>query len=145
MSTWLDRLPTPERQRLREKLRSPAEYEKLRERVKGPEDLEREMEKNEYMADLQFALETEPAVEQALKEQILDDLRERGAEEIVEGDTAALQKIESGKFDVRVVTNRETQQEQIVLVPEGTVAERFPLQVTISEQYAAAMARDMQA
>ena len=68
--SWLDRIPSNERQRIREKLHlSEAEYARLREKVKGPEDLEREMDRNELLAELKFQMESEPKLAEALRAQ----------------------------------------------------------------------------
>ena len=55
-SSWLDRIPSREREKIRKRLRSPEEYERLREKVKGPEDLEREMERNAEFAEARLTL-----------------------------------------------------------------------------------------
>lgn len=138
---WIDRLPSNERRKLRKRMRSPEEYERLRERVKGPEDLEREMEKNEALAELKFAMETEPQVKERLKEAIERDLREHGPESIVEGadlSPGMLEALDSGAFDVRVDTDKDSGQEHMVLLPEGNVAEKIPLQQNVTERYSAA-------
>jgi len=121
MSSWLDILPSSERAKIRQKLRSPEEYERLREKVKGPEDLEREMKWNEAMAELSFAIETEPTIKEALKNQIEKDLREEG--------------VEVGDFDILVEENPETNQDQLMMVPEGNVGEKIPVKKSLSEQY----------
>jgi len=139
--SWFDSLPSHEKQRLRKRMRSPEEYEKLRERVKGPEDLEREMAKNELLAELKFALETEPHVQEELKKEIEKDLREQGPEEMLEsGDLSpeAQEALASGAFEVGIETNPDTGNEQIVLRPEGNVAEKVSLQQSVSEQYTVA-------
>ncbi|KKW37263.1 hypothetical protein A2454_04095 [Candidatus Peribacteria bacterium RIFOXYC2_FULL_55_14] len=137
---WFDRLPSREKERLRKRLRSPGEYERLRERVKGPEDLEREMEKNELLAELKFALETEPKIQEELRKEIEKDLREQGAEQILEAGnlTPKVQDaLASGAFTVGIDVNPSSGNEQIVLQPEGNVAEKIPLQKSVSEQYTA--------
>ena len=138
--SWFDRLPSHEKERLRKRLRSPEEYERLRERVKGPEDLEREMKKNELLAEVKFALETEPQIQEELRKEIEKDLRERGAEQILEVrnlTSQAQDALASGAFAVRIDVNPSSGSEQIVLLPEGNVAEKIPLQKSVSEQYTA--------
>lgn len=138
--SWFDRLPSHEKQRLRKRMRSPEEYEKLRERVKGPEDLEREMAQNELLAELKFALETEPHIQEELKKEIEKDLREQGPEQMLEsGDLSpeAQEAIASGSFEVGIETNSDTGHEQMVLRPEGSVAEKVSLQQSVSDQYTA--------
>lgn len=134
--SWLDLLPSSEKSKVRKKLRSPETYEKLREKVKGPEALEQEMEKNEAMAELKFALETEPAVQEKLQQQIEHDVKEEGIENLVDIATAspdALQAIEAGNFTIAVESTDE--QEQIVLYPEGNVQEKLPLQTHFSDRF----------
>jgi len=123
-------------------MRSPEEYERLRERVKGPEDLEREMAKNELLAELKFAMETEPRVNEELKKDIEHDLKEKGIEQVLKTadmSPEAIQSLESGSFAVRIETDAEGS-EQMVLQPEGNVSEKIPLQRSVTEQYAAGFA-----
>jgi len=135
--SWLDGIPSHEREKIRRRLRSPEEYEKLRDKVKGPEDLEKEMEKNEAMAELRFALETEPAIHDALKTKIESDIREQGIENIVEKLDAvdAQKQIEQGKFRVTVSAHPTSHHDQLSVMPEGTVQEKIPLKTQISDQY----------
>ena len=138
MDSWLDRLPSNERQKIRERLRSPEEYERLREKVKGPADLEREMERNERMAEFTFAIEAEPKLKKALKEQVRDDLREHGAETVVEAKALPKQAraaLEAGKFSLAVKANKVTHEDQLMVIPEGAVQEALPANPTFSEQY----------
>ena len=128
MAQWLDRLPSPERAKIRARCRSPEAYEKLRECVKGPEDLERELEKNSKLAELKFAMETEPALKQELKESIQEDIKEHGVE-------AVLEKSFEGDFDIAIDTNPETNQDQLVVLPEGSVSEKIPITPAFNEKY----------
>lgn len=137
---WFDRLPLHEKNRLRKRMRSPEEYERLRERVKGPEDLEREMAKNELLAELKFALETEPRIQEELRREIEKDVRERGLEQILESSYLSPEVGEvlaRGAFEVGIEAHPDTGHEQIVLKPEGNVSENIPLRKTVSEQYTA--------
>jgi len=136
MSTWLDQLPSNERARIRARLRSPEAYEKLREKVKGPEDMEQEMEKNEALAELSFALETEPVVKDALKTQIEKDIAEQGVEAVFgEVSPDRIYLLEQGKFEIDVDASADSAQEQLVVIPEGTVNEKIPLTQNMSEKY----------
>ncbi|MDD4627779.1 MAG: hypothetical protein PHE68_00090 [Candidatus Peribacteraceae bacterium] len=144
--SWLDHIPSHERQRILKRLRSPEEYEKLREKVKGPEDLEREMERNERMAELKFAMETEPKLKSALKEQVVEDIQEHGLEEVVE--TSALPKearsaLEARKFTLTIDANKVTHEDQIMVVPEGNVQEAVPVKPTFSDRYVGQFSRDV--
>ncbi len=130
MSTWLDQLPSNERAKIRARLRSPEAYEKLREKVKGPEDLERDMEKNEALAELKFALETEPKAKNALKAQIEKDIAEQGIESMLgEVNPEFVYALEQGNFDVAVDSD------QVVVIPEGVVAEKLPVSQKVSDTY----------
>lgn len=123
-------------------MRSPEEYERLRERVKGPEDLEQDMDRNELLADLKFALETEPRVEEELRKEIEKDLREQGLDAMLATANVppeAQRALLSGAFEVCVDADASGT-EQIVLQPEGNVAEKIPLLQSVTEQYSAAFA-----
>lgn len=135
--SWLDHIPSHERQRILKRLRSPEEYEKLREKVKGPEDLEREMERNERMAELAFAMETEPKLKSALAEQIKEDIREHGLDAVLDRELPmdAKASVEAGKFALAIKANPVTHEDQITVVPEGNVQEAVPVKTVFSEQY----------
>lgn len=136
--SWLDRIPSQERQRIRERLRSPAEYARLREKVKGPEDLEREMDRNELLAELKFAMETEPKLAEALRAQVQEDIRQHGLPSVLESlhlSSGLMQALEKGDFALSVQPDTKTQVDQLVLVPEGKVAEAVPVSQKFSEQY----------
>lgn len=138
MSSWLDRIPSHERQRIRERLRSPEEYERLREQVKGPEDLEREMERNELLAELRFAMEAEPKLAEALRAQVQEDIRLHGLPSVLRTlhlPDALTQALEKGDFTISVAPDAKTNLDQLVLVPEGKVAEALPVAQQFSEQY----------
>lgn len=139
MSTWLDLMPSSERQKLRElKKHSPEEYERLRERVKSVEQISEEMSHNEQMAELSFALSAEPGLKEALMKQVQEDLQEQGIEGVLESSNISEEdraKLDQGAFDVRVDAHPETQQDQIVLVPEGNVQEKIPISSSLGEQY----------
>jgi hypothetical protein len=143
--SWLDRLSTPERQRILKRLRSPEEYERLREKVKGPEDLEREMERNERMAELKFAMETEPKLKKALAEQIKEDMKEHGLEAVVDSEVPMEAKaaLEAGKFAVVIDANAVTHEDQIMVVPEGNVQEAVPVKPAFSNRYLGQFARNV--
>lgn len=141
--SWLDHIPQHERERIRKRMRSPEAYAALRENVKGPEDLEREMKKNEMMAELRFGIESEPALKDALKKQVEKDLREQGAEAVLEHrpsvETNAL--LESGKFQISVEAHPKTHIDQLIVVPEGNVQEKLPIKPSLSDRYVAQFAK----
>jgi len=136
--SWLDRLASGERQKILKRLRSPEEYERLREKVKGPEDLEKEMRRNERMAELAFAIESEPQLKNALKEQVQEDMAEHGIEDIVETDALspeAKASLEKGKFSLAIEADKKTHEDQLMVIPEGAPTEALPVKPTFSEQY----------
>lgn len=139
--SWFDRLPSLERQRIRERFRlSESEYEKLREKVKGPRELAEELERNERMAELKFAMETEPKVRSALKAQVREDIGKHGLEAVVEAralSREAKASIEEGRFSIAIEANKSTNEDQLMVVLEGKVAETVPLAPAFSEQYLA--------
>jgi len=136
--SYLDHIPSAEREKIRKRMRSPEAYEKLREKVKGPEDLEREMEKNEKMAEAGFALESDPKVQEAMRKQVEKDVREQGIEEVLEQvpNNADVKKaIERGKFRLTVSAHPSTHHDQMMVVPEGNVQEQIPVKQMFSETY----------
>ena len=139
MSSFLDQLPGSERESIRKRMRSPEAYERLREKVKGPEDLEREMEKSERMAELHFALESDPVLKERLQSRLEHDLHEHGAETVLErGDASSeiMHAIGEGKFTVAVAQHPEAHDDVLVVIPEGTVQEKIPVRRLFSERYA---------
>jgi hypothetical protein len=138
--SYLDHIPSQERQKIRKRMRSAEEYERLREKVKGPEDLEREMEKNERMAEVRFSLESDPSYAERAKMRVENDLREKGMERVLERvpqDTDVKKAIERGHFKLMVSSHPVTHEDQLVVVPEGKVQEKLPVTPSLSEQYAA--------
>jgi len=139
MSSWLDLMPSYERQKLRElKKRSPEEYAKLREKIKSVEQITEEMKKNEQLAELSFALEMEPKLKEALKQQVESDIMEQGIDSVLflpEGLSEKVQAALKEGFDISVDTNPETQKDQILVHPEGNVNEKIPINFSLSEQY----------
>ncbi len=137
--SWLDHLPAHERERIREKYKmSAAAYEKLREKVKGPEDLAQEMIWNERMAQLKFGMDSEPALKQALKKQIERDIAEQGVEAVLENfDLSSDMKtaIEHGKFTIAVDSPMNHTNDQLVVCPEGNVAEKIPVNLSLTQTY----------
>ena len=129
---WLDMLPSSERQKIKEKYKmSAAAYEKLRQKIKGPEDIEREMQGNEKMAQMKFALETEPEIKKALQEQLQKDIGEHGIEGVLESTEVSdmmRQQIKSGQF-VLVVD------ESLSVAPEGNISETLPVKKALVESY----------
>lgn len=137
-SSWLDQLPSLERQRIRERLRSPAEYERLRDKVRGPEDLERELKHMERLAETKFRLETDPAFREALKERLKEDIAEQGIENILENADItpdARLAVETGKFNITIEENPRTHEDEMVVIPEGIVREALPIKLSLSERY----------
>lgn len=139
MSSWLDILPSNERQKIREKYKmSAAAYEKLREKVKGPEELQEELNRNEIMAQLKFDLETQPEMKEALKKQLEQDLKEQGIEAMLKNPDISAelrQQLESGAFEVTVASPSEKEPDQLVVVPEGNISERAALSTSVQDSY----------
>lgn len=139
MSSWLDKLPSNEKQKIKDRFRmSASAYEKMRESVKGPEDLKDELQWNEMMAQLKFTLETEKKIKDALKQQIESDMKESGIEAVLQNSDIPQeirQQLESGKFDVTVGAPKEDEHDQLILVPEGNVDEKIPVRFSMSETY----------
>ncbi len=141
--SYLDHLPSRDRERIRKKMRSPEAYEALREKVKGPEDLEREMGRNEKMAELRFTLETEPEAHEMLKNSIETDIREKGAEAVLEAipsDPDAQKALKEGRFMLHVSPHPVTHVDQLMVMPEGAVRESLPVKPSFTETYAGHLA-----
>lgn len=143
--SFLDRIPGPEREKIRRKMRSPEAYERLREKVKGPEDLEKELDDAEKMAELSFALETDPKIREKVKASIEKDLNEKGIDALLDlrdklphGVTQALLE---GKFSIAVSAHPSTHEDAVTLVPEGSVQEKIPLKKNLGNAYAGAALR----
>lgn len=142
MSDFLDRLPSQEKEKIRKRLRSPEAYERLREKVKGPEDLEREMDRSEKLAELHLAIESDPAARETLRASVEKDLREQGVDAVVEGAALspdARQALERGAFGVSVEAHPDTQEDALVVIPEGNVREKIAVRTVFSERYSGQM------
>ncbi len=135
----MDHLPSGEREKIRKRMRSPEAYEALREKVKGPEDLQDEMDKNERLAELSFALESEPKMQEKLKSQIENDIREQGIENMSDSEVSpdAKKAMEQGKFTVNIEPHPKTHIDTLTVnVSEGNVQEKIPLKQSLSDHYA---------
>ncbi len=100
--SYVDHLPSHEREKIRKRLRSPEEYERLREKVKGPEDLEREITKNAEFAEARLALESEPQVQEKAKAAVRAFITEKGMDAALEGNVSP-EAISKGLFTVTVI------------------------------------------
>lgn len=140
---FLDHLPSLEREKIRKRLRSPEEYERLREKVKGPEDLERELKRSEMLADVHFAIESDPAKKEALKSRVESSIAESGVEAVLEKGTKLSPEmkkvIEAGKFTVAISSHPKTHDDHVVVMPEGKVAEKFPVRSSLAERFVAGL------
>ena len=136
--SYLDHIPAAEREKIRKRMRSAEAYERLREKVKGPEDLEREMERSEKMAELNFEMESNPELKERVKSAIEKDIAEEGIEKILEisGINPDVQmKIEQGKFLLQVSAHPITNEDTLIIVPEGNVQEKIPVKTSFCERY----------
>lgn len=136
--SYLDNLPSQEREKIRKRMRSPEEYERLREKVRGPEDLEHEMEKNAEFAEVRLSLESDPQAQEKAKETVKTSMTEQGIEATLEkGFEALADAIPRGQFDV-VVSENDKGEPQIAVTgteaSSGNVAEVFPLTQKLQQQ-----------
>jgi len=135
--SFLDRLAGPEKQRIIKRLRSPEAYERLRSSVKGPEDLERALDRAEKMAELHFALESDPSANERMKDVVARAASEGGADAITEHaadlSDATRTALQEGRFRLAVMPDPETHDDQLVALPEGNVAERVPVNASMTE------------
>lgn len=138
-SSFMDHIPSHEREKIRKRLRSPEEYERLREKVKGPEDLEKELARSEKLAELNFHMESEPKTHEAVKRQVEKDIAEHGIEKVIENHPSvdAKKSLEHGKFIVQVASHPKTHEDALVAVPEGNVHEKLPIKPQFTDRYVA--------
>lgn len=143
MMSFLDLLPSSERAKIRARLRSPEAYERLREKVKGPKQLADELNKSEKIAELNFTLETEPEQKEVLKNKLAEDIKEQGAENILENaedlPEAVKNALKQGKFEVAIDVHPDTQADQLTVYLEGKIAEKIPVKKSLSDRYAASL------
>jgi hypothetical protein len=138
MNSYLDHLPSQEREKIRKRLRSPEEYERLREKVRGPEDLEREMERNAEFAEARLALESDPGAREQARDAVRQAVAEQGIDAVIEGSPDA-SAVEQGNFEVIVdehgaeprLAVQSTEKSQ---AGSGNVAEVFGLRPAIQQQ-----------
>lgn len=147
--SFLDHLSSPEREKIRQRMRSPEEYERLRDKVKGPEDLEREMNKNSEFAEMSFALETDKGAREKMKSSIAEQIKDGGVESVVEGklDKKTKAALEAGKFELSVDSSKESSPKLRIKpktggekgtggidAPSGNVAEALPLKPSFQDK-----------
>src|SRR3989338_2622701 len=137
--SWLDHLPSKEREKIRKRMRSPEAYEQLRERVKGPEDLEKEMTRSERLAELSFAMETEPAMKEKLQAMVRGDFQASGVENVID-DAQKLpysiaEMLRAGQFEIGVTSHPRTHEDALVIMPEGNVQEKLPVNISFTDRY----------
>lgn len=141
--SYLDNIPSREREKIRKRMRSPEEYERLREKVKGPEDLEREMEKNAEFAEVKLHLESDPAAQEKAREMVRSFAKEKGIDAAFESKNAAL----DGHFDVVVSEKNHEPHLSVHLknapkgagekAPSGNVSETLQLSSALQKQIVA--------
>ena len=141
--SYVDNLPSHQREQLRKRMRSPEEYERLRDKVKGPEDLEREMEKNAEFAEAKLTLANDPERHEQAKQAVSAFARENGVASSVEHPSIGLNDaLEAGNFDIGVqspkgqpvltVTVKNAPSDKNATdAPSGNVQEVFPLKPSL--------------
>lgn len=143
--SYLDHIPSQEREKIRKRMRSPEAYERLRDSVKGPEDLEREMEKNADFAEVKLTLETEPGAQEKARNTVQEYAREQGADAVLESlPRGAKEALKKGNFDVTVdhtsheprlaITLKNSPQSSGSEAPMGNIAEALPLKPALQQQ-----------
>jgi len=141
--SFMDRLPSQEREKIRKRLRSPEEYERLRDKVRGPEDLEREMEKNAEFAEAKLTLESEPKAQEKAKDAVQAYVLEKGMDAALEG-KASTEAIAKGLFSVTVTEKMKGEPRLAVKMshapksgteaPSGNVSETLSLTPALQQQ-----------
>lgn len=144
--SFLDHLGGPEKERIVKRLRSPEAYEKLRETVKGPEDLERALDHAEKMAELHFALVSNREQHDALKSVVERTAQREGAEGVAEEgidlSDEARAAIVDGRFRLEVSAHEETNDDALMIVPEGNVQEKVPVNVSLTNVCLSQLSQD---
>lgn len=123
---------------------SAAAYERLREKVKGPEDLEQELSKGEALAEIHFALESDPTMHERARTTIEKELLQDpdGTLEHAESlSPAAREAIAKGRFTVQVGPHPKEHHDAVLLVPEGNVQETIALKPALSDRFVAGLLR----
>ena len=142
--SWLDILPSHERQKLREKLRSPKEYAKSRESIPNLQEIDEQVERAKALAELKLALELEPRLEEELRKNIERDLQEQGSEALLQSAPENISFLQEENFHIDIVEDPNTKQDTIALLPEGNPGEKVPLKPAISDRYAMEFLQGMQ-
>lgn len=139
-SSYLDHLPSREREKIRKRLRSPEEYERLRETVKGPEDLEREMERNAEFAEVKLALESDPQAQEKAKDAVRAFVAEQGTQAATE-EPVSSEAIAKGLFAVTVLEKAHSEPTLGLTLPgtdetapTGNIAETLSLTPALQQQ-----------
>ncbi len=118
-------------------MRSPEAYERLRENVKGPEDLEKALDRSEKMAELHFALASDSTAHERLKALIDRAVQEDGIESVLEQGAAFSEAgsaaVREGHFTLAVSVVPQTHEDALMVVPEGNVAEKVPVRMSLME------------
>ncbi len=144
--SFLDHLGGPEKQRIIKRLRSPEAYERLREKVKGPEDLEQELARAEHMAELHFALESNREQHDRMKSLVERAAQGEGveavAEEGIDMSDEARAAIVDGRFRLEVSAREESNDDALMIVPEGNVHEKIPVNATLTNACVSQLTRD---
>ncbi len=144
--SFIDRLPSQEREKIRKRMRSPEEYERLREKVKGPEDLEREMEKNAEFAEVKLMLDSEPKVQEKAKNTVRAFVQEKGIDAALEGKLSP-EVVSKGLFAVTVIEHKKGKPTLALkpsaqadeTAPSGNVAEALSLKPALQQQIMASL------
>ncbi len=149
--SFLDHLPSQEREKIRKRMRSPEAYERLRDSVKGPEDLEREMKRNAESADISFALEADRHFQEQAKEKVQSAVQEQGIEAFLNAPADILNAISKGNFEVRmdhtkkeptlVVAMKNVQNKSGGEAPMGNIQEVFPLKTSLQQSIISSLQR----
>jgi hypothetical protein len=150
--SYLDNLPSHEREKIRKRMRSPEEYERLRDKVRGPEDLEREMNHNAEFAEAKLHLETEPAMQERAKDSVSAFIDKQGMDAALEKMPASVKEaLKKGRFEVTVdasgkepklavrPTTKPQEKKGSHDAPTGNVAEVFPLKTALQQQVMASL------
>ena len=143
--SYLDHIPSHEREKIQKRMRSPEAYEKLRESVKGPEDLEREMEKNADFAEVKLMLETEPGAQEKARSTVQEYARKQGADAVLESlPNGVKNALKNGNFDLTVdhsaheprlaIRVKNAPQKSGTEAPMGNVSEKLPLKPALQKQ-----------
>lgn len=136
----LDLLPSSERHNRRRKMRSFEEYAASREKIQSVEQITEQSEHAKKVAEIGFALEMEPKVQESLQKSVNEILPYTSLWQSL---NASQQEVVLSKQFTVQVEGDSAKQDIVAIVPEGNVAEKIQLPAAITEQIASQLQQEV--